>query len=100
MKTFINFTTYFLILYPAPTISSTGMPTEIEMGNKLLISGSHMNVISAVLFTAEGHTTGNEASILSQNEDEILVKIPYVESDKAAITFRYFLAFHTFLQWW
>ena len=49
-----------------------------------------MNVISAVLFTAEGHTTGNEASILSQNEDEILVKIPYVESDKAAITFRYF----------
>ena len=66
------------------------MPTEIEMGNKLLISGSHMNVISAVLFTAEGHTTGNEASILSQNEDEILVKIPYVESDKAAITFRYF----------
>ena len=43
-----------------------------------------------MLFTAEGHTTGNEASILSQNEDEILVKIPYVESDKAAITFRYF----------
>ena len=80
----------FTIEYPAPTISSTGMPTEIEMGNKLLISGSHMNVISAVLFTAEGHTTGNEASILSQNEDEILVKIPYVESDKAAITFRYF----------
>ena len=54
----------FTIEYPAPTISSTGMPTEIEMGNKLLISGSHMNVISAVLFTAEGHTTGNEASIL------------------------------------
>lgn len=80
----------FTIEYPAPTISSTGMPTEVEMGNKLLISGSHMNVISAVLFTAEGHTTGNEASILSQNEDEILVKIPYVESDKAAITFRYF----------
>lgn len=39
----------FTIEYPAPTISSTGMPTEIEMGNKLLISGSHMNVISAVL---------------------------------------------------
>ena len=29
----------FTIEYPAPTISSTGMPTEIEMGNKLLISG-------------------------------------------------------------
>ena len=71
-------------------MSSWCMHNEVERGNKLLISGSHMNVISAVLFTAEGHTTGNEASILSQNEDEILVKIPYVESDKAAITFRYF----------
>lgn len=82
--------TDFTIDYPAPAISASGMPTEVEMGNKLLISGSHMNVVSAVLFTAEGHTNGNEASILSQSEDEILVKIPYVESDKAAITFRYF----------
>lgn len=80
----------FTIEYPAPAISETGMPTEVEMGNKLLLSGTHMNVISAVLFTAEGHTTGNEATILSQSENEILVKIPYVESDKASITFKYF----------
>ena len=80
----------FTIEYPAPAISATGMPTEVEMGNKLLLSGTHMNVISAVLFTAEGHTTGNEATILSQSENEILVKIPYVESDKASITFKYF----------
>lgn len=80
----------FTIEYPAPAISATGMPTEVEMGNKLLLSGTHMNVISAVLFTAEGHTAGNEATILSQSEDEILVKIPYVESDKASITFKYF----------
>ena len=80
----------FTIEYPAPAISGTGMPAEVEMGNKLLLSGTHMNVISAVLFTAEGHTTGNEADILSQSENEILVKIPYVESDKASITFKYF----------
>lgn len=82
--------TDFTIEYPAPVISETGMPAEVEMGNKLLLSGTHMNVISAVLFTAEGHTTGNVADILSQSENEILVKIPYVESDKAAITFKYF----------
>lgn len=80
----------FTIEYPAPAISATGMPTEVEMGNKLLLSGTHMNVISAVLFTAEGYTTGNEATVLSQSENEILVKIPYVESDKASITFKYF----------
>lgn len=80
----------YTLEYPAPTISATGMPAEVEMGNKLLISGSYMNVVSAVLFTAEGHSTGNEAEILSQDENEILVKIPYVESDRAVMTFKYF----------
>jgi len=80
----------FIIVYPAPVVATTSIPAEVEMGNKLLISGTHMNVVSAVLFTAEGFTTGNEASILSQNENEILLKIPYVKGDRAAITFRYF----------
>lgn len=82
--------TDFTVEYPAPVVSATGMPSEVEMGNKLLISGSYMSVVSAVLFTAEGYTVGNEATILSQSENEILVKIPYVESDNAVITFRYF----------
>ena len=49
-----------------------------------------MNVVSAVLFTAEGGTEGNEAEIISQSENEIVVKVPYVESDKAIVTFKYF----------
>lgn len=80
----------FTIEYPAPAISEAGIPTEVEMGNRLLLTGTHMNVVSAVLFTAEGYATGNEADILSQSENEILVKIPYVESNKASVTFKYF----------
>lgn len=80
----------FTIEYPVPVISTTGMPDEVEMGDKLLLSGSYLNVVSAVLFTAEGHTNGNEAIILSQSENEILVRIPYVESDRVSITFMYF----------
>ena len=82
--------TDFTLEYPAPVVSAAGMPEEVEMGNKLLLSGSYMNVINAVLFTAEGSTSGNEATILSQNESEVLVKIPYVENDNAVITFKYF----------
>lgn len=82
--------TEFTLEYPAPVISQTGMPSEVEMGNNLLLSGSYMNVVSAVLFTAEGGTEGNEAEIVSQNENEIVVKVPYVESDKAIVTFKYF----------
>ena len=81
----------FTLEYPAPVVSQTGVPSEVEMGNNLLLSGSHMNVVSAVLFTAaEGGTAGNEAEIVSQNENEIVVKVPYVESDRAMVTFKYF----------
>lgn len=81
----------FTLEYPAPVVSQTGVPSEVEMGNNLLLSGSHMNVVSAVLFTAaEGGTVGNEAEVVSQNENEIVVKVPYVESDRAVVTFKYF----------
>lgn len=81
----------FTLEYLAPVVSQTGVPSEVEMGNNLLLSGSHMNVVSAVLFTAaEGGTAGNEAEIVSQNENEIVVKVPYVESDRAVVTFKYF----------
>lgn len=78
----------FTLEYPAPVVSQAGMPSEVEMGNNLLLSGSSMNVVSAVLFTAEGGTEGNEAEIISQSENEIVVKVPYVE--KAIVTFKYF----------
>ena len=81
----------FTLEYPAPVVSQTGVPSEVGMGDNLLLSGSHMNVVSAVLFTAaEGGTAGNEAEIISQSETEIVVKVPYVESDKAIVTFKYF----------
>lgn len=80
----------FTVEYPEPTIISESVPAEMEMGNKLLIRGSHMNVISAVLFTADGLSVEHEAEIISQNENEIVVKVPYVEKDNAHITFRYF----------
>lgn len=82
--------TEFILEYPAPVLTEDALPAQVEMGNKLLLSGNYMNVISAVLFTAEGQAAGNEASVLSQGEKEILVKIPYVEGDRAAVTFRYF----------
>ncbi len=80
----------FIVEYPEPEISVQSVPSETEMGNKLLLRGNYMNVISAVVFTAEGFTVGHEAEIISKGADEIVVKVPYVESDDARITFRYF----------
>ena len=36
----------FTIEYPAPAISEAGIPTEVEMGNRLLLTGTHMYVES------------------------------------------------------
>lgn len=82
--------TIFTVTYPAPSVLNQSIPDEVEMGNKLLINGSHMNVISKALFTAEGQTSGHEAEVISLSDNEIVVKVPYVESDKATLTFSYF----------
>lgn len=80
----------FTIEYPFPSVSQSLLPSVVEMGNKLLISGEHMNVVDAVLFTAVGSTSNSEAEIISQSDKEIVVKVPYVESDDAVLTFKYF----------
>ena len=49
------------------------------MGNKMLISGKNMNVISAVYFTANGGTVKHEATVISKNVNEIVFTVPYVE---------------------
>lgn len=80
----------FVVEYPAPLAEVTSVQTVVEMGNKMLISGEHMNVISAVLFTADGGTVEHEATIISKTDNEIVFSVPYVEADNAHITFRYY----------
>lgn len=83
-------TATFTVEYLAPAVPAVSIPSEVEMGNNLLISGQRMNVISKVLFTAVGMTTSHQAEIIDQNDHEIVVKIPYVEKDDAMISFAYF----------
>lgn len=80
----------FSVTYPAPKANDASLVDEVEMGNKVLISGSKMNVILSVLFTANGHTESHEANVIVQNDNEIVVTVPYVEEDEATISFRYF----------
>ena len=80
----------FNVEYLAPEVPAKSIPAEVEMGNKLLISGQRMNVISKVLFTAVGMTMPHQADVIDQNDHEIVVKIPYVESDDAQISFAYY----------
>ena len=76
--------------FAKPVITASLLQAEAEMGAEVLISGTGLSAVTSVLFTAEGQTEGHEAEILVSGDDEIVVKVPYVESENAGITLGYF----------
>lgn len=80
---------FFTMTYPAPEADIASLPTSVDLGGNLLIFGKKMSVISRVLFSALGYEA-HEAEIVSQNDSEIVVKVPFVEGSKANISFEYF----------
>lgn len=79
----------FIMSYPAPEIELSTMPESVELASNMLIFGQKMGVITRVLFSAPGNVP-HEAEIVSQNDKEIVVKVPFVEADDAQISFEYF----------
>lgn len=79
----------FVMSYPAPEVDMSTLPENIELSSNFLIFGKRMSVINRVLFSAAGHEA-HEAEVISQNDNEIVVKVPYVEADDANISFEYY----------
>lgn len=79
----------FTMSYPAPAVDHTTLPENVEVSSKMLIFGQRMSVVTRVLFSAAGYQP-HEAEILSQNDKEIVVQVPYVEADNAFLSFEYY----------
>ncbi len=80
----------FTYSYAAPVITEAILQPTVDMGDQMLIAGKYLSAVEAVIFTAEGMDTGNEATIVEQSAEELVVKVPYVEADRARITLSYF----------
>lgn len=80
----------FTCSFAVPEITSSLLQAEAEMGSEVLISGRYLNSAVSVIFTADGFSNGHEAKIISQTDNEIVVKVPYVESSDACISMTYF----------
>jgi len=80
----------FSCSFAKPTITASLLQAEAEMGSEVLIAGSGLAAVTSVLFTAAGHETGHEAEIVVASEEELVVKVPYVEDATAKITLGYF----------
>ncbi|MBQ9311163.1 MAG: IPT/TIG domain-containing protein [Bacteroidales bacterium] len=76
--------------FTVPTIAASLLQESAEMGSEVLISGSGLSAVTTVLFTAEGYTEGHKAEIVVASDDELVVKVPYVEEADASITLGYF----------
>ena len=80
----------FTCTFAVPAIKTTLLQAEAELGSNVLLSGTDLGVVSSVLFTADGYTDGHIAQIVYASEDEIVVKVPYVEAENVKITLGYF----------
>lgn len=76
--------------FAVPSITTSLLQAEAEMGDEVLIAGTGLSAVTSVRFTADGHDTPHEAEIVVSSEDEIVVKVPYVEEANAKITLGYF----------
>ena len=82
--------TDFQCSFAVPAISASLLQAEAEMGDEVLISGTNLNAVTSVVFTANGQTKGHQAEIIVTSEEEVVVKVPYVEDADAKITLGYF----------
>ena len=80
----------FQCTFAVPEIAASLLQEEAEMGESIMLSGSHLLSVSKVFFTAEGYTEGHEGQILNGSDEELIVKVPYVENENAHITLAYF----------
>ena len=79
----------FTYSYAVPELTTSLLPQQVEMGGEMLLSGNNLSAVKEVLFTAPGYQP-HSAEIREQSAKEILVRVPYVEEDAAAISLVYF----------
>lgn len=79
----------FTCSFAVPTIAESLLQSEAEMGSTILLTGEHLNSVRSVRFVAEGYEQGHTASVISSSDEELVVKVPYVESDEARIVLVY-----------
>lgn len=79
----------FTVSFAVPSVNAGILQSSAVMGGEMMIAGESLNSVIDVLFTAEGFETAHTATIISRSDEEIIVRVPYVESSNAAITLTY-----------
>ncbi len=76
--------------FAVPEIINSLVQSSAELGETILLTGSSLNSAKSVVFTAKGETAGHTAEIVTRSDEELVVKVPYVENGEAVITLTYY----------
>ena len=83
--------TEFTCSYAVPEITASLLQQSAELGEEILISGTHLDSAVGVFFSSEeDEGERHEAEIISRNDDEMVAKVPYVKGSQARITMSYY----------
>lgn len=80
----------FIYSYAVPSLKPALLQESVVMGEQLLLTGTDLSAVEAVIFTAEGQENGRKGDIQEQSASEIVARVPYVENGNVRITLRYF----------
>ena len=72
-----------------PAINGDFLQESAGLGEEILIQGTDLNSVVEVLFMSDGYE-GHAAEIIQQQDAEIVVKVPYVETSQAKIILTYY----------
>ncbi len=73
-----------------PSLTASLLQASAEMGEEILVAGTGLGAVTSVRFTSDGYENGHEATIISATDEELVLKVPYVEGTAARITLGYF----------
>jgi hypothetical protein len=73
----------FTMLYVTP--EATEWPTEGEINQDVSISGTNLQSVTKAYFTSVANPELSEAEIVFQNEEELAVRVPFVDADWANV---------------
>ncbi len=79
----------FTVSYAVPSITASLLQPAAEMGGNVLVLGENLNSVLSVLFNANGASENHEAEIISRDDAEIVVRVPYVENSDCKVLLSY-----------
>ena len=78
----------FTCIFAVPEI--TVLTESADFGENILVTGKNLNSVAGILFKSAEDAEGYEAEIITQSDEEIVLRVPYVAGEDATVSMAYY----------